>query len=145
MRAFITAHAQSLTESLKAQVEAEGQRARQQEEERYRSRQGEVSALIAETTVARLQREVSELRVARKQGLLFEQGDQFDRLDRSIEEKEAEIGRRRRHYHEVRDQLDKERERILKYLLPKRYAMTGTAQVFPVAIEVRLPATGGES
>jgi hypothetical protein len=145
LKAFVTSHAGSLTKTLSAQVESEGLRARQQEEERYRSRQGEVSALIAETTLAKLEREVAELRVKRSQGMLFEEGDQFDRLDRSIEEKELEIARRRRHYEEVRDQLEKERERILKYLLPKRYAMSGTAQVFPVAIEIRLPAEGGHA
>ena len=139
LKAFVTSHAVSLTDTLRAQVEAEGQRARQQEEERYRSRQGEVSALIAETTLARLEREVEELKIQRRQGLLFEEGDQFDRLDRSIEEKELEIARRRRHYEEVRDQLEQERERILKHLLPKRYAMSGAAQVFPVVVEIRLP------
>ena len=54
-------------------------------------------------------------------------------------EKEEEIKRRRQHYEEVRLQLEKERERILKYLLPRRYAMSGSAQVFPVCVEVRLP------
>ena len=104
-----------------------------------------MSALIAETTLAKLEREVAELKVKRQQGLLFEESDQLDRVDRSIEEKELEIVRRRRHYEEVRDQLERERERILKHLLPKRYAMSGTAQVFPVAIEIRLPAVGGRA
>lgn len=139
LKAFVTAHAASVTGTLLAQLTAEGARARQQEEERYRSRQGEVSTLIAETTLAKLSREVEELKVARRQGLLFEEGDRLDTLDRSIEEKELEIARRHRHYQEVREQLDRERERILKYLLPGRYAMSGTAQVFPVAIEIRLP------
>lgn len=145
LKEFVTAHAATLTRGLQAQVAAEGVRARQQEEERYRSRQGEVSALIAETTVGRLEREVVELKARRLQGLLFEEREQLDRLDRSIEEKEAEIVRRRRHYEEVRDQLEKERERILKYLLPKRYAMPGAAQVFPVAVEIRVPAEGKRS
>jgi superfamily II DNA or RNA helicase len=142
VKAFVTSHARSITELLGAQIQAEGVRARQQEEERYRSRQGEVSALIAETTLAKLEREVTELKMKRKQGLLFEEADQLDRMDRSIEEKELEIVRRRRHYEEVRDQLERERERILKHLLPRRYAMPGAAQVFPVAIEIRLPIAG---
>ena len=145
LKSFVTGHARSLTETLKAQVDSEGLRARQQEEERYRSRQGEVSALIAETTLAKLEQEVAELKVARRQGMLFEERDQLDRLDRSIEDKELEITRRRRHYEEVRDQLEKERERILKYLLPRRYSMSGTAQVFPVAVEIRIPAAGGRA
>jgi len=143
LRSFVTNHASSVTEMLRSQVEAEGRRARQQEEERYKSRQGEVSALIAETTLAKLEREVDALKLLRQQGSLFEESDRLDLLDRSIEEKEAEIGRRRRHYEEVRGQLERERERIVKYLLPRRYAMSGSAQVFPVAVEVRVPASGG--
>ena len=139
LRAFVTAHAAALTDALKAQVEVEGVRARQQEEERYRSRQGEVSALIAETTVAKLEAEVLDLKAARQKGWLFEEATRLDRLDRSIEEKEREIARRRTHYEEVRNQLEQERERILKHLLPGRYAMSGAGQVFPVAIEIRVP------
>ena len=51
---------------------------------------------------------------------------------------ERELERRRKHYEDVRAQLEIERDRFLK-LLPRRYAMTGPAQVFPVCIEVRLP------
>ena len=98
-----------------------------------------MSTLIAETTLAKLDREVSELKSKRQQGLLFDQDARLDLLDRSIDEKQAEIDRRRDHYEEVREQLEKERERILKYLLPKRYATSSAAQVFPVAIEVGLP------
>jgi superfamily II DNA or RNA helicase len=145
LKAFVISHARSLTRTLSEQLESEGVRARQEEEVRYRSRQGEVSALIAETTLAKLESEVTELKEKRQQGLLFEDGERLDRLDRSIEEKELEIVRRRRHYQELRDQLERERERILKHLLPSRYAMPGTAQVFPVAIEIRLPAVGGRN
>jgi superfamily II DNA or RNA helicase len=143
LRDVVTAHAASLTERLQAQLTREGVRARQLEEDRYRSRQGEVSALIAQTTIDKLAREVEELKVRRQQGLLFEERDGLDLLDRSIEEREREIVRRRRHYEEVRDQLEKERERILKYLLPRRHVMSGAAQVFPVAVEIRVPAGRG--
>ena len=34
---------------------------------------------------------------------------------------------------------NRERERILKHLLPRRYALSGEAQVFPVCIEIRFP------
>lgn len=129
----------NIYELLKEQMAAAGIRVRQTEEERHRSRQGEVSSLIAETTLAKLEREVEQMRIRQKQGALLEEAEQLAALDRSIEEREAEIARRRRHHEEVRVQLDRERERFLKHLLPKRYAMSGAAQVFPVAVEVRLP------
>lgn len=35
------------------------------------------------------------------------------------------------------DQLAKERDRILNRMLPRRYALHGDAQVFPLAVEIR--------
>jgi hypothetical protein len=137
---FLRGHAEKLTADLRAQLVRDGDQARRQEDERYRSRQGEVSSLIAENTLAKLEREIEKLKAERRQGLLFDEAGRLEAIDRSIEEKQEEITRRSRHHEEVRDQLDKERERILKHLLPKRHAMSGEAQVFPVCVEIRLPS-----
>ena len=136
-------HAEKLTPALRSQLALDGEQARKQEDERYRSRQGEVSSLIAENTLAKLEREVEKLQAARAQGQLFGEAERLETIARSIEEKQDEIARRTRHYEEVREQLEKERERILKHLLPNRHAMSGEAQVFPVCIEVRLPHNAG--
>ena len=135
----ITRHAEHLTKALLAQLVVVGKAARQDEEQRYRSRQAEVSTLISENTLTKLEREIEALKGERNQGMLFEESQRLDEIDRSIELKRAEMERRTRHHTEVREQLDRERERILRFLLPKRHAMSGTAQVFPVSIEVRLP------
>jgi superfamily II DNA or RNA helicase len=139
LKAHVSRHATELTQALRVQLEDAGKLARSDEEQRYRSRQAEVSNLIAENTLAKLEREIDALKLERKQGMLFEEAQRLDEIDRSIDEKRAEIERRTRHHTEVREQLDRERERVLKFLLPKRHAMSGMAQVFPVAIEVRLP------
>jgi hypothetical protein len=139
LKAHIAKHAAALTEALQSQIVAAGKTARSEEEQRYRSRQAEISTLINENTLARLEREIESLKRERQQGLLFEEAQRLDEIDRSIDEKRAEIERRSRHHSEVKEQLDRERERILKFLLPKRHTMSGPAQVFPVAIEVRLP------
>jgi hypothetical protein len=143
IKSFLSTHRATLTEQLRTQLASDGIQARKQEDERYRSRQGEVSSLIAENTLAKLEREVRELKARRGKGELFNEAERLDSIDRSIEEKQAEIDRRRRHYEEVRAQLEKERERILNDLLPRRLAMGDSAQVFPVALEVRLP--GGQA
>jgi len=132
-----------VTDALRARLQTDGKAARAREDERYRSRQGEVSTLINQTTIARLEREIAELQAEKQKGWLFDESNRLEELGRSIEEKQQEIERRRRHYEEVREQLERERERILKYLLPRRYAMAGTAQVFPVAVEIRLPHPEG--
>ena len=139
LKAFLQRHAQELTESLQRELGTRGKEALKQEEARYRSRQAEVSALIAETTIQKLERELEAMRELRRQGLLYDEAARIAELDRSIEEKRAEIERRKKHYEDVRQQLEKERERILKHLLPRRYAMATAAQVFPVSVEIRLP------
>ena len=136
-------HTRRLTQDLQAQLEQDGGRARSQEDERYRSRQGEVSSLIAENTLAKLEREIEELKNERAQGQLFNESERLERIDRSIEEKREEQARRTRHYEEVRDQLEKARTRILNHVLPRRHALAGHAQVFPVTLEVWLP--GGDA
>jgi len=134
---------QKLTRDLAEQLAIDGKTAREEEDRRYQSRQGEVSSLIAENTLAKLEREISQLKRQREQGQLFDAQSYMDELDRSIENKQQELERRQRHYEEVRQQLARERERITKFLLPRRYTMQGDAQVFPVAIEVRLPSPEG--
>lgn len=139
LKTYLAEHSSRLTEALRKQLERTGVIAKKDEETRYRSRQAEVSALITETSLQKLEKEIQKLKVERQQGLLFDQRTQLDDLDRSIEEKTAEITRRQHHCVEVREQLDRERQRILQNLLPKRHTMSGPAQVFPVTIEVRLP------
>jgi superfamily II DNA or RNA helicase len=139
LKVALTHHADQLTMALHAQLDETGKASRADEELRYRSRQAEVSTLISENTIAKLEREIQALKGEQRQGMLFDEANRLDEIDRSIEEKKAEIERRTRHYTEVRDQLERERERVLKFLLPKRHSMSGGAQVFPISIEVRLP------
>lgn len=148
LKRALAEHSANLTMHLQQQLKVDGDAARTQEDERYRSRQAEVSSLIAESTMQKLIREVEQLKAERDQGQLFDEAARLERIDRSIEEKEVELTRRKRHYEEVREQLQRERERILKHLLPRRYAMSGEAQAFPVTLEVRLPVStmkGGEA
>ncbi len=139
LKDFLRGHRRSLTADLQGQLKLDGEHARRQEEERYRSRRGEVSALITENTLAKLEREIGKLRQEKQQGRLFDEEGRLDSIERSIEDKQEELARRKRHYEEVREQLEKERRRILRHLLPNRYSMRSDSQVFPVGIEVRLP------
>lgn len=134
---------QALTELLQKQLEEDRVTALEEEERRFQSRHGEVSALIAENTMAKLERQIDRFKIMRQQGMLFEQQAYLDDIDRRIEMKQEELQRRKQHYEEVREQLARERERVVKRLLPRRYTLQGEAQVFPVAVEVRLPAPKG--
>ena len=89
--------------------------------------------------MARLTREIEQLGERRRQGRLFDEGERLAEIEQSIKEKQEELRRRRHHYEEIREQLRHERIRILERLLPARFALAGETQVFPVAVEVRLP------
>ena len=138
LRDYLATHERKLTGHLMQQLEADRSAARTREDERYLQRQGEVSELIEQSTLARLTREVEQLAAQRRQGQLFDEADQLAAIERSAEEKGRELARRQQHYQELREQLQRERTRVLDQLLPKRFALAGTAQVFPVAVEVRL-------
>lgn len=141
LKHYLSTHAEQLTAALQSVIVEAGQRARKDEDERYRSRQGEISALIQDTTLQKLEKEIAQLKHEKQYGqaLLFGEERQLDEIERSIELKQEEIERRKRHYEEVQTQLERERERIIRNLLPKRFAMVGSAHVFPVSVEVRLP------
>ena len=140
LQKWLRRYRDDLTERLRGQLQVDGEAARTREDKRYRQRQGEVSALIEQSTVARLAREIEDLtEKTRQRGLFDDDDERLAALERSIEEKEDELARRRRHYEEIREQLQRERGRILDHLLPARFALAGQAQVFPVAVEVRLP------
>lgn len=128
----------ALTERLRRALDRDGKETEQTERDRFQQRQGEVSALIAQSTIQRLEREIEAMKAERQQGVLFDRESRLKELERSVEEREAEVKRRRQHYEELREQLQKERDRVLGGILPKRYSLRGNAQVFPVAVELRL-------
>ena len=88
LKTFLGRHVQQLTEVLRRQLEASGVDARRHEEERYRSRRGEVSALIAENTLAKLEREIEQLKGQRAQALPARGGGAAGR-DRPLNRREA--------------------------------------------------------
>lgn len=139
LREWLQIHTGDLTAKLKSKLQEDGRVAREREESRYRSRQAEVSTLIEQSTIDRLESEIANLKRRALQGELFGSADRLAEIEQSVAERQAEITRRRTHFEEIRDQLGAERDRILKVLLPYRFAMSGNAHVFPVAVEIRLP------
>lgn len=139
VRTLVRDEAARLSQRLGAALERDGKEAEKAERERFQQRQGEVSALIERSTVQRLEREIAALKAESQQGVLFDRSSRLRELEQSVEEREAEVRRRRQHYEELRKQLEIERERVLSGIIPKRFALRAGAQVFPVAIEIRIP------
>jgi hypothetical protein len=139
VRRAVTDWAGDLTRRLGTALDDEQTSAVRRERERFQSRQGELSQLIQEQTLARLEREVEQMEAEQRQGMLFDSEQRLAELARSRRAKEEELDRRRAHYEELRRLLERERARVLGVLLPRRYAMHGEAQAFPVSVEIRLP------
>jgi hypothetical protein len=125
---------------LHAQLASDGKEAIKDEEKRFQSRQGEVSAMIETNTIQKLEKEIQQLNQRKRQGNLFENDAILDELNRDIKRRQEEVDFRKKHYEEIRDQLTRERDRIINRLLPKRFALYDNAQVFPLAVEILLSA-----
>jgi hypothetical protein len=136
LRRQIMSHSEKLTGKLRAELETERVAAKDREQARFLSRQAELSLLITESRLVRLERELDELQ-NEEGSLLFDPDGYVARLRVSAEEKQAELGRIKRHTEDLREQLQRERDRVLNQLLPRRYALRGEAQCLPVSVEIR--------
>ena len=132
----------ALTDELRAALEQLRRSDRDDALARFKRRQGELSALIEGQTLARLERELEEIERRRGQLPLWGVEGFLAELARSEQARKEEIERRRRQGTELREQLEREQERVLTRLLPRRHALHGEAQLFPVAVEIRLPMAG---
>jgi hypothetical protein len=139
IRKLLRERATDLTKTIKAALQTAVADATKRENDRFASRQGEISVLIQRQSLQSLEAEIGRLKKEKEQGLLFDGSLMLDELDRSIQAKEEELRRRRGHYEELREQLKNERDRVINRIIPRRFALRGDAQVFPVAVEIRLP------
>jgi hypothetical protein len=87
LEAFLTQHSQRLTARSRENARRRDPKHAKREDERYRSRQGEISTLISENTLAKLEREITKLAPA-QQGLLF---DEAAAARRTIEIAEKQV------------------------------------------------------
>lgn len=148
LKAILAGLVEELTVRLRARLEQAGREARQAEQARFDDRLQEVREAKRQNTLRKLEQEWN--RIEREKELihsrpaLFEemQADQAERV-REINHRQAdiqeELRRRRNHYEELQSQLEREKERVLNHLLPKRHRLSGQAQVFPVTVEFRFP------
>lgn len=135
-------HAQGLQADLAIALERELEVARTNADRLFKSRQGELSTLITNQTMERLEREIEDLRKETKKGTLFDNDQRVATLARDIASKQEEITRRKSHWESLRAALDSERDRTLERVLPRRHAMYGAARVFPVGVEIVLAGGG---
>jgi hypothetical protein len=138
-RKVVDGLAQHLETTLREALETERVQVAKREQQRFQSRQGELSKLIQEQTLDRLEREIAAIEGQLAQGTLFDNERRVETLSQSRAAKEEEVGKRRGHIDGLRVELDRERRRVIEHILPRRHTLRGGVQVFPVAVEIRLP------
>lgn len=136
-----------LTARLGEQLKIAGEQAGQREKDRFTDRLQEVKQAQKENTLKKLeaewqkleqQKEALKLRPALLPEIEAISQAELRRMETAQSNIEDELRRRRYHYEELQAQLELERDRVLKHLLPRRYTLHGQAQVFPVTVEIRL-------
>nr|HPQ41103.1 hypothetical protein [bacterium] len=126
----------SVNEHIVKMLENRAQDALNTEKERYRQRIQEVERAMRENTLKKLEKERDDLVRDMKQGALF---PEFIReKEEKLRNLDDELRRRRSHYIDLIEHLKNEEKRVIKHVLPKRFSLKGSVQIFPVAVEIRL-------
>lgn len=137
VKSWLNAYREQLTTTLVAELKATSSTAIQHEKLAFENRIREVSNLQREQSIEKIKREIEERRSGYMQYSLLE--DVSEQAERELRDLQDELKRRQGQFGDLRERLEQERERILKHVMPNRFALMGSAQVFPVCIEIRLP------
>jgi hypothetical protein len=137
VRALLGRFRMNLTQNLKRELKAVYDEAKNHEKEAFEQRIREVAALQKAQSIEKLKREIDEQRVASIQQKLFEDADAI--AEKRLRDLEDELKRRQGQFGDLLERLKTEKERVIEQVLPRRFALRGDAQVFPVTIEIRFP------
>jgi superfamily II DNA or RNA helicase len=137
LRQFVQDCATQLTTKLRDALKDAGKSAIEEERERFRVRLKEVEKAMSDNTISKIQKERDEL-IEKMRQLTLIDIDRRAQEDR-LRDLEAELNRRSSHFHDLLDRLKADQERVVANVLPKRYQLRQSAQVFPVTVEIRLP------
>jgi hypothetical protein len=141
VKAQVVGLQQRLTDSLRHRIGQAGKVVTEVERKRFEKRRRELERAIGDNQLARIQKDAEKLREKARQLSLFAEIN-VD-LQRQISNLDAELALRKGHYEQVQLRLAEEEARTLKRVLPLRYTLRGEARVYPIAVEVRIPAAGG--
>jgi superfamily II DNA or RNA helicase len=140
VRDRVKVYAKDLTALTNSILASEGKAAASTQAKTYDKRIHEVRAYVSEQSVEKLQKERAKLKKQLQQTTLaFDEHRQRD-LESRLATADEELARRRRNADEHIHHLQTERVRVVERLVPKRYTLHGTVQVYPVTVEIRFPA-----
>ena len=104
----------------------------------YDKRIKEVKTLIKDTSIEKLEKERDKLIEEMEQMLLYK-SEEIERKTKLLNI-EDELARRKDQYGGVLTILERERERVINNVIPRKFKLRGeNVQVFPIAVEFRFP------
>lgn len=139
VRSFIKARTRILEDTLRGHLDAARKDALVREKDRFAERTKEVQAALKQNTVARLEKEIEKMRQAVLQVDMFAERQREKEV--LLRELEAERVRRHERYTELQAILDRERDRVIDHVIPRRHTLRksgAAAQILPVALEIVL-------
>jgi hypothetical protein len=134
---LLLAHAESCRTAVQERLKNALQQALATEKERFRSRRSEVRRQLNERSIAKLTREVEDLRLQAQQ--LHFDSDRNAAIRSELHDLEAELERRTKHDNDLLRYLEHEEKRVVETMLPRQFTLRGEVQVFPVAVQIRFP------
>ncbi|MEF8724031.1 MAG: helicase-related protein [Candidatus Accumulibacter delftensis] len=137
VRTWISNYRTQLTTTISAELKAAGAEATAIEKEAFERRIREVSALQRTASIEKIKREIEEQRTAALQYSLLEDASAL--AEQKLRGLQDELKRRQSQYGDLQERLVQERDRVVNHVLPARFSLRSTAQVFPVTVEIRLP------
>lgn len=137
IQCFLDAQESGLNLRLESVFRKAGKEAIAAESGRFQERLAEIGRSLRENTLAKLEREHGAFIEAMRQTTFLAEIEEA--REQRLFDLTKELELRRRHYRELRMQLEEERDRLVQRVLPARYRLKERLQVLPVAVEIRLP------
>jgi hypothetical protein len=137
VRTWINNYRTQLTTTISAELKAAGAEATAFEKEAFERRIREVSALQRTASIEKIKREIEEQRTAALQYSLLEDANAL--AEQKLRGLQDELKRRQGQYGDLQERLVQERDRVVNHVLPARFSLRSSAQVFPVTAEIRFP------
>jgi hypothetical protein len=134
---FLEQQAHDLTRRLEHHFERTGSLAVADERRRFQERLVEIGRSLRENTLAKLEREREACAQTMRQTTFLREIEEA--REQKLFDLTSELELRRRHFKELRTQLEEERDRLVERVLPARYTLSDRMQVLPVAVEIRFP------
>lgn len=137
VRTWINNYRTQLATTISAELKAAGAEATAFEKEAFERRIREVAAYQRNTSIEKIKREIEEQRTAALQYSLLEDANAL--AEQKLRGLQDELKRRQGQYGDLQERLVQERDRVVNHVLPARFSLRSSAQVFPVTVEIRLP------